>query len=248
MWDDYERCLQDHINLIKSPHCQIDISGLDVMLPNAAEYTYVEYANVLQILKKAATAQRSGYDAYILGCITDPGHDVVRSALGIPTIFSGETAMHMAGLIGKKFAFIARTKRTANRLNKNIEAYGLAAKSIPSVSMDVTFEDIAAAFKDSRSVLAKFFSTCEWVMDQGAEVVIPGCGVLNVLLVANRVSDYKGLVLLDTLGVCIKVAEALIELGRKNSISIARLGDYRTPEREVGAAVEKVLTEVANKG
>jgi len=54
-------------------------------------------------------------------------------------------------------------------------------------------------------------------------------------------------VLLDTLGVCIKVAEALIELGRKNSISIARLGDYRTPEREVGAAVEKVLTEVADK-
>jgi allantoin racemase len=232
-WTDYEMAILGHISSVKRPETQVEVKGLDVMVPQATEYCYLEYLNVSQILGNAIKAQEEGYDSFILACMTDPGHDILRSALDIPAIFSGETSMHVACLTGKKFAIVARTERTANRISRNVRDYGFAERALPVSFLDISFEAIMQCFEEPGLAFDPFFQKCEELIAQGADVIIPGCGILNVLLAVKKVNNYRGAVILDTVGVAIKIAETMAELKQKVGLEVSRIGDYRSPGIEV---------------
>jgi allantoin racemase len=241
VWNDYEKALVEHISLVKRPETQVELKGVRAMIPQATEYSYLEYLNVYQILDNAMKVEEEGYESFILGCLTDPGHDILRSALDIPVIFAGETSMHLACLIGKKFAFVARTERMAERIFSNVRDYGLLERSLSSTFLNISFETLARCFKDPNLVFDPFLEKCEELIAQGADVIIPGCGVLNVLLAVNKVNRYKGAVILDTIGSLVKVAEVMVELKQKVSLGVSRRGVYCSPGKEVMEQAKKAL-------
>lgn len=241
IWNNYEKALMKHISLVKRPETEVELKGTKVMIPQATEYSYLEFLNVCQILDNAIKVEEGGYEGFILGCLTDPGHDILRSVLDIPVIFAGETSMHLACLIGKKFAFVARTERTADRIFANVRDYGLLERSLPSTFLNISFETLARCFEDPTPVYDPFLKKCEELIAQGADVIIPGCGVLNVLLAVNKVNNYKDAVILDTVGSLVKVAELMVELKQKVSLGVSRRGVYGSPGKEVMEQVKKAL-------
>ncbi len=241
VWADYEKAVAEHIAAVKGPDVQVDVKGVDIMVPHATEYSDLEYANIYQIRKNALRAEEEGYDAFLLGCFTDPGYEILRSSLNIPVIFSGEASMHLACWVGKQFAVLARTERTARRIFRNVKEYGLEERGILSTFLDASLEMLAQSFRDPNPVLDLFFKKCDELILRGAEVVIPGCGILNVLLAWNKVSKYKDAVILDTLGCSLKVAEAMVELRRRTGLEVSRIGDYRSPEKGAREQAEKIF-------
>lgn len=151
--------------------------------------------------------------------------------------------MHLACLIGKKFALVARTERTADRIFANVRDYGLLERAYPSTFLDISFEALARCFEDPAPVFDPFFKKCEELIAQGADVIIPGCGVLNVLLAVNKVNSYKGAVILDSIGSLVMVAEVMVELKQKLSLGVSRRGIYGSPGKEMMEQARKALAK-----
>ena len=241
IWDGYERALVSHLLSAKGPETELEVRGVKVMIPQATEYTYLEYLNVGQILDNAIKAEKEGYDGFILGCMTDPGHDIFLSILDIPVVFAGETSMYLGCLLGKKFALIARTERAASRISSNIRSYGLLERTLPSAFLNFSFETLSRSFEDPAFVFDPFFKKCDELIDQGADVILSGCGVLSVLLAVNKVNEYKGAVILDMIGSLVKMAEMMVKLKRDLSVGVSRRGFYASPDREVMEQARKAL-------
>jgi allantoin racemase len=244
IWNNYEKALVEHISWVKRPETEVEIKGVKVMIPLATEYLYLEYLNIYQILESGISVEKHGYDGFILGCLTDPGHDILRSVLDIPIIFAGETSMHLACLIGKKFGVVARTERTADRISANIKDYGLSERAVPSTFLNISFEALSRSFENPTLVLSPFFEKCQELIAQGADVIIPGCGILNVLLALNKVNNHNGAVILDTMGCMVKVAEVMVELKQKISFTVSRRGVYRSPDKEITEQAKKDLMKI----
>jgi allantoin racemase len=241
VWDDYEKAVAEHIAAVKRPETQVDVKGIEVMVPSATEFPYLEYVNVYQIKEGALRAEEQGYDALIVGCLTDPGYGILRSILNIPVIFSGEISMHLACLVGKRFSVVGRTERTANRIFQNVETYGLAGRAVPPIFIDTSLEMLAQSFRNPSPLLNLFFQNCDVLISRGAEVIIPGCGILNALLARMKISKYKDAAIVDTIGASIKLAEAMAELRQKVGLEVSRIGEYRSPGKELMAQAEKVF-------
>ena len=246
LWKDYEKALGERIFSVKRPETEVEVKGVKVMIPQATEYSYLEYLNVSQILDHGARAEEEGYEGFILGCMTDPGHDILRSILDIPVIFAGETSMHLACLIGKKFGFVARTERTADRIFANVRDYGLLERALPSTFLDISLEALARGFKDPTLVFDPFYEKCGELIARGADVIIPGCGILNVLLAVNKVNRYQDAMILDTIGSLVKVAEFMVELQQKLSLRVSRRGVYSSPRKEVMEQAKKALMKTSS--
>lgn len=244
IWEDYEKALVEHISAVKGPETQINVQGIKKVVPFATEFPYLEYFNVYQIKEYALLAEKEDYDGLIVGCLTDPGYGILRSILKIPVIFSGEISMHIACMVGKKFSVVARTKRTAYRIYQNVQNYGLCERAVQPTFMEISLEILSQSLRNPKPLLDIFYSKCDGLIAQGAEVIIPGCGVLSALLSKLKISKYKDAVILDTTGVSVKIAEALAELRRKVGLEVSRIGEYRSPDKEHMAVAEKVFQKI----
>ncbi len=244
MWNNYEKALVQHLCSVKRPETEVTVKGVKVTIPQATEYAYLEYLNLYQILESGFKVEEDGYECFILGCLTDPGHDILRSVLDIPIVFAGETSMHLACLIGKKFGFVARTERTADRISSNIRNYGLGERALPTTHLNISFETLSRSFEDPTFVLDLFFAKSKELIAQGADVIIPGCGTLNVLLALNKVSRHDNAAILDPVGSLVKVGEMMVELKQKGSLGVSRRGVYGSPGKEVMEQAKKALAKI----
>jgi allantoin racemase len=244
MWNNYEKALVQHLRSVKRPETEVTVKGVKVTIPQATEYAYLEYLNLYQILESGFKVEEDGYECFILGCLTDPGHDILRSVLDIPIVFAGETSMHLACLVGKKFGFVARTERTADRISSNIRNYGLGERALPTTHLNISFETLSRSFEDPTLVFDPFFKKCDELMAQGADVIISGCGVLSVLLAVNKVTRHEGAIILDTIGSLVKVGELMVELQQKLSLGVSRRGVYGSPGKEVMEQAKKTLAKI----
>jgi allantoin racemase len=244
MWNSYEKALVQHLSSVKRPETEVTLKGVKVTIPQATEYPYLEYLNLYQILESGLKVEEDKYEGFILGCLTDPGHDILRSILNIPVVFAGETSMHLACLIGKKFAFVTRTEKTADRISANIRDYGLLERALPPTFLNIPFEILCRAFENPTLVFDPFFKKCDELIAQGADVIISGCGVLSVLLAVNKVTCYDGAIILDTIGSLVKVAELMVELQQKLSLGVSRRGIYSSPRKEVMDQAKQALIKI----
>ena len=71
---------------------------------------------------------------------------------------------------------------------------------------------------------------------QGAEALIPTCGVLNQVLRENKVRDVGGCPILDGSSVLLKLTEAVVDLRRAVGMGPVGLGVTREVLREIDDA------------
>jgi len=64
---------------------------------------------------------------------------------------------------------------------------------------------------------------------QGAEVIVPGCGLLNLLCVQQGLNQVEGATVLDVTGALLKMTEAMITLKRVSGTGVSTRGYYGRP-------------------
>lgn len=239
-WEPYYQALKTHVKEIVRPDTEVKFSGVEITTPEFDKYYYFEYLNTNQLLNNAIRAEREGYNAFAIGCILDPGFPEVRGIVNIPVVFVGESSMHVACMMGERFSIIVRYPYMVSRIRRNIKRYGLEGKAAPLGCLDFNFSSIIDCFKKPEPFMEAFAKESEKAVNQGADVLIPGCMISNMVLVKNGIKQVSGTPILDGVGVAVKVAEAMADLNKTVGLSISRKSLYASPGKEKIEEVRKL--------
>lgn len=193
------------------------------------------------VFQAARNAKEEGFDAVLITCFGDPWLDHLRGWLDIPVLGIGEAACRTAAMMGKKFGIVHVSEKNLYECRKQVEEYGLGEYLAGVVATPETSEQQAEALIDAHGAIKAFQECGRKLIDMGAEVLIPACGLMSPSLrIAPKCEDeypdgftnVDGVPVVDVLSVGIKYAEMMVDLKRAGSAWISRSGFYALPEPE----------------
>lgn len=233
-----DRALDGHLRRLARPGTTIEFHSLPAEtyaspLPEryvrfgAVESLFATYFSLQVIL-----AERQGYDAFVIGTAQDPGLTEARAWASIPVLGFGETAMHIASIIGQRFAFVGFIPELAEPLTVNARRYGLDERLVPFRVVEGGPEIVERGFAGETAPFVEAFSTAaRGAIGGGADVIIPGDGLSNEILAAAKVTRVDGVPIVDANGLLIKMAEQFADLFRTGVIGKPATGYYnRRPD------------------
>lgn len=240
----YKNALAGHAKRIARPDTEFVLHGmkkgtyLDLTTVHFSKYSYFEFLNAIQILDNVLQAEHEGYDAVALGCFQEPGLHIAKSIVSIPVMGLAESSMLIASMLGRRISFVTWLEEAALSYlyEKHAHFYGLEGRLGPTGYMNMKLDEkiLSDSFgkEEAKPLIDRFVKTCEEVIKAGAEVIIPGEGVLNEFLFRSGVSKVGVVPVVDTIGSLIKVTEAFVDLKKSSGLSVSRKGIYASPPKE----------------
>lgn len=208
---------------------------------------YMELLNNVQILDELIRSEAKGYDAAIIGCFNDPGLWEARESLSIPVIGVGETAMTLAGMLGRNFGVVTVRKKLIPIIEDNILRYGLESRTIhksPIRSCELDEKRYPAMFSNPAEVaIPPFEKQALALMEDGAEVVVAGCASLGPALSRagyNKVTGTR-IPVINATAVAVKFAETMGYLNRGFGISTSKALKYQSLPKSIVDGIRKSL-------
>jgi allantoin racemase len=206
------------------PDTEVSVVSIDTG-PVSIETRRDKALAVPDTLAKAVEAEKEGADAVICNCMCDTAVEEARELVSIPVIGPGETAMHVAALLGHRFSVIDILDSWIPVVEQQAVQAGVERQlaSVRAVNISV------AELRDRpRVVAAMVEQSLKAVRQDGAHVVIFGC--TGMVGLAKEVEEglskegITGVPIIDPAVVALKVAEALVDVGLSHSKMT-----YRTP-------------------
>ena len=238
----YRETLREHGRRVMANEAEVVVHGLrpgtypDGIAPmDVNSIGGLRMLNEQQVCEAALAAEAAGYDAVALGCFFDPALHQARSLVDIPVVSLSESCMLTACSLGRRFAAVALTDFQKMLTEDLAAGYGLASRLAGVVAMTpaVRLFELEGSGEVVDSIKARFHACCHEALELGAEVIIPGDGVLNEFLVRHGMLRYEGAVVLDSLGVLFQHA-AFLARGRSSGVlDISRRQLYAKPSGEM---------------
>jgi allantoin racemase len=209
----------------------------------------------VQVCEAALAAQNAGYDAFALGCFFDPALHAARSLVDIPVLSLTESCMLTACALGRKFAMISLTPFQKMLTEELAASYGLTSRMAGVVAMTPAVKLFDLERPEAvEGLRASFTAACKEALALGAEVIIPGDGVLNEFLVRQGMLRVSGAVVLDSLGVLFHHAEFITRGRAAGVLDVSRTLLYARPTpqmlahaRQVHHAFNRVETDFSGR-
>ena len=181
--------------------------------PVSIEGYYDEAFSVPGLLAEIAKGEASGISAHIIACFDDTGLEAARSLASAPVIGIGESAFHLASMLGHRFAVITTLSRSIAAIETNLLKYGLASRCAKVRACEVP---VLALDDPASNASAQISAEIERAKrEDNAEVIVLGCAGMADL--AARLSEQHGVPVVDGVASAVKLAEALGALGLKTS-------------------------------
>ena len=234
----YRDPLREHARQVMGADAQVVIHGLrpgtyppGIPPMDVNSIAGLRMVNEQQVLEAALAAQESGYDALAIGCFFDPALHQARSLVDIPVVSLTESCMLTACSLGRRFAIVSITDFQKMLTQELAAACGLAGRMAGVVAMSpaVRLFDLEAEGEIVESIRQRFLASCQEALRLGAEVIIPGDGVLNEFLVRHKLLHVEGAVVLDSLGVLFQHAAFLARGRAAGGLDVSRRQLYAKP-------------------
>ena len=227
----YARAIQTHAESVLAQGSSLAIRGVQEGT-NALHFRAFDFLNNTQLFDSVVNAERDGYDAVAVGCFIDPILDELREIVDIPVMSLAETGMHIACMLGKRFSVLTYTASLNDKFYAElINKYGLRERASPLVSFELPIEELEAALAGNPDLcLKRLREAGREAVAKGAEVILLGCGVLNLVAVQNKVTNIDGATVLDVSGALMKMTEAMVVLRRVSGVAVSRRGFYAKPD------------------
>jgi len=250
----WNKLLRKNIDLVKAEGTEVTFQiprmGMGLY---AAQYKYINALNDMETLYGYMELGEAGiYDAIIGMCFFDPMLREARQALDIPVIGPGEVAMRMAAMMGIKFGVVSIGDRVNWHILDNIHKYNLDYYSVGVWGLPVSFEDQVKALTDARENIEGFVKVSKEIVAAGAEVIIPGCMIMDPVLrlapgcekeYPNGLHEVDGVPIMNVTALTVKVAEAFASMKKAGLPWISRRLYYNSPKGDEKA--EKAMQEGA---
>ncbi len=100
--------------------------------------------SVPQLITDAVKAEREGVDGIVVNCMADPGVREMRENVAIPVLGPGQTSMHVATLVGRRFSLLVTSEFSARYFEEQAEKVGLGARLASCEVVGIPPEEIGA--------------------------------------------------------------------------------------------------------
>jgi allantoin racemase len=177
-------------------------------------------------------AEQAGYDALFLNTFGDYGIAELRSALGIPVVGAGETAMTVAATLGRRFAIVTVWPRSMNFIyDERLATTGMTTRcvAIRNILDDGDLNKVVRGDPDdpvsvmrqgassarSAAIVGRIVQAAEAAIADGAEIIVLGCTCMAPIgaMVASRVAAP----VIEAMTSGYKMAEMLVSLSLTQS-------------------------------
>jgi allantoin racemase len=218
-WPDYNKALARMLDAAKGPETHIHIQGIRNRGGIGDQYRYLEFIETIEVLENARQAEKDGFDAFLIGNIADPGLRQAREAVTIPVLGLCETSVHTACYLGASFGIVTTNDKHRATIEENLARYRIERRLSGIKLMNVErLVDLNQGFVDKAAaddLLSRFRTAADALVDDGAEVIIPGVGVVAALLSVSGVQTLsRGAVVLNGIVALLKSAEMMVQMER----------------------------------
>ena len=239
---------EDHLASISLNGTTIDIHTLPpeaypADLPEGfVRYGALETFFASYFTRQAVAAEREGYDAFVIGTSQDAGLREARSLVSIPVLGYGETAFHIAGMAGQRFAVVGFIPELQEPIEANIVASGLARWLVGFQYIENGAALVEDALRgDPAPFLDTYQAAAQRAIAQGAQQILPGEGLPNEVLYHLGIHHVDGVPIIDPDALLVKAAELMVDLERQKVFTRSSAGYwFRRPD----AAVMDLMREV----
>lgn len=169
-------------------------------------------------------AYEGRYDAVVQAGFGEHGREVLQELLDVPVVDITDAAVHVACLLGRRFAVVTTIARTVSLIEDRLLLGGVLSRC---ASIRPTGLDVLDLRRDrARSVAAIVEQARNAIRDNRAEVICLGCAGMADL--AETVQAEVNVPVVDGIAAAVKLAEALHALG----LTTSKIGAYAPPERK----------------
>lgn len=201
----------------------------------------IDTLNAQAVYHSAVSAEKDGFDAVLITCFGDPMLHQIRQAVDIPVVSIGESALLMAAMMGERFGIVHISDYNILETRHTIARYGLSGRLANIRAIQETPREQGGAIFNAAHAIDSFRKVARELIADGAEVLIPACGLMSPALrlapgvemeFPHGLSEVDGVPVLDVLSCGIKMAEALATLKMQGSSWISRKNLYVRPTPE----------------
>jgi allantoin racemase len=249
----YAKMLAEHARSVCGPDTIVDIHGVQhgTYPPGfppieMGRYHWAHQLAFIQVVENARRAEVEGYDAFAITAFVDPALEDVRSLVDIPVVSSCETALLISSTVSRAPSLITLEESMARTLRGLVSRYGYSDRVVEVAAHNppLTEHELDGAFKGSPEFSNRFAAEARTLIARGADLIIPAEGVLNSVLVSNKITQVDGVPVLDSYGSLIAFAEMLVQLRRKAGLAIARSGAYARPPASLIASLNRLTGDL----
>jgi allantoin racemase len=204
----------------------------------AQPYGFFHSLSDYEMLHMVMSAERDGFDAVIIACYDDPTLYSARQAVDIPVVAFGESSLFLAPMMGRKFGLFCPSPLGVPAFEEKIVKYGLKDRCAGVLGGFLPADQQERGLVDAHAVIEEFVEVARRLIALGAEVLIPGCGLMAPCLrfAPGCEKDYPqglthvdGVPIVDIYGATIRAAETLVEFKRAGSPWVSRACQFASP-------------------
>ena len=141
-WDN----LRKHLADIVDDGTTVDVKGITPF--DSYAHPLVEFRCAREMIANAITAEREGYDAFVVGHFQDAGLYEARSAVDIPVVALGEASMLYGCQLGQQLGIVTINPRFKPWFRHQIGKYGLQDRVTGVDAMTFEPGQILRGFED----------------------------------------------------------------------------------------------------
>ena len=242
-FDVYKRALEVHAAEVLGDDAKVVGHGLPAGSYGGASATAVlgnafAYHRILdRVIDYAISAEKQGYDAFVIGSFSEPFLREIRSAINIPVASLTESGLLVGCSLGSYVALVSNAPAVQWMTKVAVDKHKLAARVLEVTAMDPPLDEpaLARAYADPAPVIANFSAVAERLVRRGADVIIPAEGVLAELLVRHGVREIAGAPVMDVFAVTWAYALMQIRLWSKTGLRVGRSWHHRQDDPAVVA-------------
>ena len=186
--------------------------------PSSIESRFEEALAVPDTVRKALEAEANGASAIVIDCMGDPGMHACRELVSIPVLGAGQTAMHLANMLGSRFAFITVLDRIRPMVDDLVVTYGLGEKYASFQAVDIPVLDLSRDADALNAALTE--KALVSIESDGADIIVLGCtGFLGCAeaMRTSLLSSGHDVPVIDPVPATVHIAEALVKAGLSQS-------------------------------
>ena len=134
----------------------------------------------LAVIEAGLRAQDEGFDAVCINTVSDSGLAALRARLDIPVLSPGQSAFHVASMLGHKFSIITMWERWFPLYRKTLREYGLESRVASIRAIEVRPDTVELLSGKEDFVFAKLEETAlKAIKEDGADVIVLGSTTMH---------------------------------------------------------------------
>jgi allantoin racemase len=227
-------------NLTKAarPDSEFSLESIEEVFPLPyTTYRYNAMKSVDGAVERIIKAEEEGYDAVVISCTFDPGLFEARGIVDIPVVGILEAAGMVAMMMGQMFSIVGPEKVASSVLRRLIDTYGFSGRCASVRDIGIVARDLYPDKTPTEEVLNRLVTVAKKCIEDGAEIIIPGCSIIGALYTTGFDKDpleVIGIPVLDPQIVAFKMAEMMVDLRQRLGYpAVSRIGMWKKqPDEE----------------